>query len=182
MAETVAQAGLKLIEISWITPQAATVIEHLRKTLPTCQIGAGTILSTTDLATAIQAGSQFIFSPHVNWELIQQANAAHIPIIPGALTPSEILQAWQAGATCVKVFPIQAVGGSDYLQALRGPLGHIPLIPTGGVTLANALTFLDAGAVAVGVSTSLFPKELLINQDWEAIHQRAKAFQTHLGL
>ncbi|AFY61703.1 bifunctional 4-hydroxy-2-oxoglutarate aldolase/2-dehydro-3-deoxy-phosphogluconate aldolase [Synechococcus sp. PCC 6312] len=181
MAETVAQAGLTLIEITWNTPQAPQVISQLRARLPRCQIGTGTILQADELRDAVAAGSQFIFTPHVDRTLIQQACAAQIPIIPGALTPSEIIQAWATGATCVKVFPIQAVGGVNYLRALQGPLGHIPLIPTGGVNLDNAQDFLQAGAIAVGLSSSLFPKHLVIDQDWAAIYQLAVQLQTRLG-
>lgn len=181
MAQTVAQAGIKLIEITWNTPDAPDVICQLRARLPQCQIGTGTILQAPELATAIAAGSQFVFTPHVNVDLIRQANAAQIPIIPGALTPSEIVLAWQAGATCVKVFPIQVVGGAGYLRALQGPLGQIPLIPTGGVTLENAQEFLQAGAIAVGLSSSLFPQQLLRDQDWEAIYQRAVQLQSRLA-
>ena len=89
--------------------------------------------------------------------LIEAAITAEIPIIPGALTPTEIITAWQSGATAVKVFPIQPIGGVSYLQVLQGPIGQIPLIPTGGVTVDNAPDFLAAGAVAVGLAGSLFP-------------------------
>lgn len=181
MAKTVAQAGLTVIEITWNTPQAPQVISQLRTDFPNCQIGTGTILQATALTDAIAAGSQFIFTPHVDVALIHQARTAQVPIIPGALTPSEIVQAWEAGATCVKVFPIQAVGGVNYLRALQGLLGHIPLIPTGGVTLANAQDFLAAGAIAVGLSSSLFPKQLVIDQDWGAIYQRAVQLQNRWG-
>lgn len=181
MAQTVAKAGLKLIEITWNTPQAPQIISQLRAQLPGCQIGTGTILRGRELRDAIAAGSQFIFTPHVDLALIHQAQAAQIPIIPGALTPSEIVQAWATGATCVKVFPIQAVGGVNYVKALQGPLGQIPLIPTGGVTLANAQAFLQAGAVAVGLSSSLFPKSFLKAQDWAAIYQLALQLQSQLG-
>ncbi len=181
MAKTVAKAGLTQIEITGNTPQAWEIIQQLRQDLPQCLIGTGTILTSQALEEALAAGSQFIFTPHVNRELIEQARAAEIPIIPGALTPTEIVQAWQAGATCVKVFPIQAVGGVDYLKALQGPLGQIPLIPTGGVTGQDAADFLRAGAVAVGLSTSLFPQDLVTNQDWAAIYQRAVQLQTSLA-
>jgi 2-dehydro-3-deoxyphosphogluconate aldolase/(4S)-4-hydroxy-2-oxoglutarate aldolase len=104
-----------------------------------------------------------------------------VPIVPGALSPTEIVTAWKAGASSVKVFPIQAVGGASYIKALQGPLGHIPLIPTGGVTLENAKEFIAAGAIAVGLSGELFPKPLIVAEDWEAIAQRAKTLKEHLA-
>jgi 2-dehydro-3-deoxyphosphogluconate aldolase/(4S)-4-hydroxy-2-oxoglutarate aldolase len=107
--------------------------------------------------------------------MIKTAVAANIPIIPGALTPTEIITAWNYGATCVKVFPVQAVGGSNYIKSLQGPLGHIPLIPTGGVTLENAEDFLKVGAIAVGLSGELFPKKWILEENWHEITEQAKA-------
>ncbi|MFM1843649.1 MAG: 4-Hydroxy-2-oxoglutarate aldolase / 2-dehydro-3-deoxyphosphogluconate aldolase, partial [Cyanobacteriota bacterium] len=110
--------------------------------------------------------------------LIHQAIAAQVPIIPGAFSPTEIVQAWQGGASAVKVFPIKVLGGIDYLQALQGPLGHIPLIPTGGVTLDDASPLIQAGAIAVGLSGQLFPHGLIQQQNWEMIKQRIINFVT----
>jgi 2-dehydro-3-deoxyphosphogluconate aldolase/(4S)-4-hydroxy-2-oxoglutarate aldolase len=107
---------------------------------------------------------------------------AGIPIVPGALSPTEIVTAWQAGASCIKVFPIEAVGGANYIKSLQGPLGQIPLIPTGGVTLENAKEFIIAGAVAVGLSGELFPKSLVVAEDWEAVAQRANTLRQRLGV
>lgn len=173
MAKAVAAGGMRLIEITWNSSQPAKLIHQLRAELPTCLIGAGTLLTLDDVQTAIDTGADFLFTPHTQPSLIQAALQQQIPIVPGALTPSEILAAWQAGASCVKVFPIQAVGGADYLRHLQAPLGEIPLIPTGGVTLANARSLIDAGAVAVGLGGELFPKPAIANQDWGQIRQRA---------
>ena len=123
---------------------------------------------------AIDSGAQFLFTPHTDLTLIQTAVKANIPIIPGALSPTEIVTAWQAGASCVKVFPIQAVGGVNYIRNLQGPLGNIPLIPTGGVTLKNAKEFLQAGAIAVGLAGDLFPQNLITQADWQGISRNAK--------
>jgi 2-dehydro-3-deoxyphosphogluconate aldolase / (4S)-4-hydroxy-2-oxoglutarate aldolase len=167
LAQAVAAGGMELIEITWNSDRPAQLIEHLRQKLPHCTIGAGTLLTEAQMQAAIAAGAQFLFTPHTHPALI--AAAQPIPIIPGALTPTEIVAAWQAGATCVKVFPIQAVGGADYIRSLRAPLGDIPLIPTGGVTVENARTFLDAGAIAVGLSGQLFPKAAIAQSDWQGI-------------
>ena len=181
MAKAVAQGGMGLIEVSWNSHQAAELISQLRSQLPSCTIGTGTILSIDQLREAIACGSQFFFSPHLNQRLIQAAVTEYnVPIVPGALSPTEIATAWQAGASCVKVFPIQAVGGASYIKSLQGPLGQIPLIPTGGVTLENAKAFLEAGAIAVGLSGQLFPEQLVAARDWKAIALRAATLHQRL--
>lgn len=174
MARAVARGGIHLIEITWNSDRAEDLIDILRSDLPHCTIGTGTLLNQGDLHRAIAAGAQFLFTPHTEPALIQIAAASGIPIIPGALSPTEIVTAWHAGANCVKVFPISAVGGPHYIHSLHGPLGHIPLIPTGGVNLQNALYFLKAGAIAVGLSGDLFPKKLIAAQDWDGISDQAR--------
>ena len=174
MASAVAAGGMNLIEITWNSDRAADLIDKLRAELPDCTIGTGTLFNLQDLENAIAAGAEFLFTPHVDPEMIRAANAKNIPIIPGALTPTEILNGWNNGADCLKVFPVQAVGGASYIKSLQGPLGSIPLIPTGGVTLANAQDFLKAGAIAVGLSGDLFPKQLVEMGDWNALAQTAK--------
>jgi 2-dehydro-3-deoxyphosphogluconate aldolase / (4S)-4-hydroxy-2-oxoglutarate aldolase len=172
MAHAVAAGGIKLIEITANSDRPWVLIESLRSELPDCSIGTGTVLSLADVRNAIACGAEYIFTPHVDLSLIQATIAAEIPIVPGALSPTEIILAWQAGATAVKVFPIQAVGGVSYLQVLQGPMAQIPLIPTGGVTVANAPEFLAAGAVAVGLSGSLFPQAEILQEDWDSIRDR----------
>jgi 2-dehydro-3-deoxyphosphogluconate aldolase/(4S)-4-hydroxy-2-oxoglutarate aldolase len=102
-------------------------------------------------------------------------------MIPGAFSPTEIVNAWQAGASCVKVFPISTLGGVAYVKSLQGPLGEIPLIPTGGVTLKNAEAFIEAGAIAVGLSSELFPPALLSEQNWQAIAKQAEILTQQLA-
>jgi len=182
MAQAVALGGLSLIEITWNSERAPELISQLRTELPHCIIGTGTLLNLEQLEQAIEAGAQFLFTPHVNLTLIAAAVKAGVPIVPGALTPTEIVTAWEAGASCIKVFPIQAVGGASYIKALQGPLGNIPLIPTGGVSLDNAQEFLKAGAIAVGLSGELFPKALIATEDWKAIAQRARTLREHLAI
>ena len=173
MAQAAAAGGIRLIEITANSDRPWALIELLRGELPDCSIGTGTVLSMSDALNAIACGAEYIFTPHVDLSLIDAATTADIPIIPGALTPTEIITAWQAGATAVKVFPIQSVGGASYLQVLQGPLGHIPLIPTGGITVANAPDFLAAGAVAVGLAGSLFPPDEILQEDWQSIRDRS---------
>lgn len=178
MAQAVAAAGITIIEITWNTDAAAELIPQLRQELPNCTIGTGTVLNLEQIHQAIDAGAEFLFTPHTNITLIHTATQAKVPIIPGALSPSEIITAWDAGASCVKVFPIQAVGGVNYIKALQGPLGHIPLIPTGGVTFANAKDFITAGAIAIGLAGDLFPQALIASEDWQGITQRAKKLRS----
>lgn len=179
MVRAVAAAGMRLIEITWNSDRPTDLIEKCQS-LPDCVIGAGTILTQTQMQEAIAAGAQFLFSPHVNLELLQQAREQTTPFIPGALTPTEILTAWQAGATGVKVFPIQSVGGASYIRQLKAPLGDIPLIPTGGVTVENAASFLQAGAIAVGLSSVLFPKSAISQGDWQQVTQQAQRLLNRL--
>ncbi|MGA9379862.1 MAG: bifunctional 4-hydroxy-2-oxoglutarate aldolase/2-dehydro-3-deoxy-phosphogluconate aldolase [Phormidium sp.] len=174
MAQAVAAGGMKLIEITWNSDRPEKTINYLRSELPDCQIGSGTLLNLEQLEMAIASGAEFLFTPHIDLTLIETAVKANIPIIPGALSPTEIVTAWQAGANCVKVFPIQAVGGANYIRSLQGPLGNIPLIPTGGITLKNAKEFLQAGAIAVGLAGDLFPQTLISKADWQAISTNAK--------
>jgi len=173
MAQAVAAGGIKLIEITANSDRSWELIESLRAELPDCSIGTGTVLSLADVRNAIACGAEYIFTPHLDLSLIQAATTAAIPIVPGALTPTEIISAWRSGATAVKVFPIQAVGGVSYLQVLQGPIGQIPLIPTGGVTVINAADFLAAGAVAVGLAGSLFPQAEIVREDWQSLRDRA---------
>lgn len=180
MAIAVASGGMQLIEITWNSDRAPELIAQLRAKLPNCMIGTGTLFNVQQLQEAIACGAQFLFSPHTDPEMIQAAVAKNIPIIPGALTPTEIITAWNYGASCVKVFPVQSVGGTSYIKSLQGPLGHIPLIPTGGVTLENAKDFLQVGAVAVGLSSELFPQASVLQKNWQAISQQAKTLMQRL--
>ncbi|MEM7553918.1 MAG: bifunctional 4-hydroxy-2-oxoglutarate aldolase/2-dehydro-3-deoxy-phosphogluconate aldolase [Cyanobacteria bacterium P01_A01_bin.84] len=173
MALAVANGGIELIEITWNSDRPGKLISQLRIELPNCLIGTGTLLNQQHMTDAIAAGAQFLFTPHVDTAMIQTAIRNEIPIIPGALTPTEIVTAWQSGATCVKVFPVQAMGGVEYIKSLKAPLGHIPLIPTGGISFTNANKFLLAGAIAVGLSTHLFPKSLVQTKNWQAVSQQA---------
>ncbi|MBW4629334.1 MAG: bifunctional 4-hydroxy-2-oxoglutarate aldolase/2-dehydro-3-deoxy-phosphogluconate aldolase [Brasilonema octagenarum HA4186-MV1] len=181
MALAVASGGIQLIEITWNSAGATELIAQLKIELPNCTIGTGTLLNLEQMQEAIAAGAQFLFTPHVDPKMIQAAVDIGVTIIPGALSPTEIVTAWSCGATCVKVFPTEAMGGVSYIRSLRGPLGHIPLIPTGGVTLENAKEFLEAGAIAVGLSSQLFPKEFVDTQNWEAITSKAASLMQKIS-
>lgn len=174
MAAAAIAGGLSYLEVTWTSDRPGVLIERLRRSFPEVQIGAGTLMTGEAVAEAIAAGAQFLFSPHLDVNLLQVAMAAGVPMIPGALTPTEIIRAWQAGATAVKVFPIAAVGGLQYLRSLQVPLAGIPLIPTGGVTQESAPALLQAGAVAVGVSTGLFAPSDIAAENWSGVEARSR--------
>jgi 2-dehydro-3-deoxyphosphogluconate aldolase / (4S)-4-hydroxy-2-oxoglutarate aldolase len=182
MAKAVAAGGMGLIEITATSDRPWDLIAQLRAELPHCLIGTGTILTLQEWQDAVSSGAQFMFSPHLNTLLLEKSQEINLPMIPGAFSPTEIVTAWQAGAASVKVFPVQCLGGAAYLQALREPLVGIPLIPTGGVNVTNARSFINAGAIAVGLGGSLFPQNLVERGEWEAIttlaHQLLESLET----
>ncbi|MEP0914782.1 bifunctional 4-hydroxy-2-oxoglutarate aldolase/2-dehydro-3-deoxy-phosphogluconate aldolase [Leptolyngbya sp. GB1-A1] len=180
MANATAAGGMRLIEITWNSDRPHHLIQQIQNDLPDCVIGAGTLRSTDEVQQAIEAGAQFLFSPHTDFSMIEAAVRREIPIVAGALTPTEIMRASQAGAACVKVFPIQAVGGASYIRSLQEPLGEIPLIPTGGVTIDNAAEFIRAGAIAVGLAGQLFPKQAIETGDWSIVEARSKQLVENL--
>ena len=156
IADGIMAGGVNVLEVTMTVPGAIRVIEQLanhhgEKLL----LGAGTVLDPETARSCILAGAHFIVSPALDLRTIELCRRYSVPIMPGALTPTEIVSAWQAGADVVKVFPCSALGGAKYLKALQGPLPQIHLIPTGGVSLATAEEFLAAGAFALGVGGDL---------------------------
>ncbi len=156
IADAILAGGVNILEVTMTVPGAVHVIEQLAnhhgdKLL----LGAGTVLDAETARTCLLAGAQFIVSPALDVRTIELCRRYSAPIMPGALTPTEILTAWQAGADVVKVFPCSALGGAKYLKALQGPLPQIQIIPTGGVSLSTAEEFLAAGAFALGVGGDL---------------------------
>lgn len=154
--EAVKAGGISTIEVTMTVPNAVSLIENLAADYgDEILIGAGTVLDAQTAADCINAGAKFIISPALNLETIKFCNEKEIVVMPGALTPTEILTAWNAGADFVKVFPASALGGASYLKALKAPLPQIKLIPTGGVSLLTAADFIKAGAEAIGVGGEL---------------------------
>jgi len=175
MASAAAAGGFRLVEVTWTNnANPADMARAIRLALPSCTVGAGSVLTSADLQGAIAARSQFCFSPHTDRKLIEQANKQGLPMVAGAMTPTEIITAWRAGAAGVKVFPISTLGNATYISRLQGPLGPIPLIPTGTVTSESAPKLIAAGAIAVGLSTALFPKSEVDCGDWAAIEARSR--------
>src|SRR5258706_11122 len=154
--EAIMAGGLSVLEVTMTVPGAIGVIEQLTKAFGAeALIGAGTVLGAETADKCIQAGAQFIVSPALNEETVAFCRAQDVAIFPGALTPTEVVRAWNAGADAVKVFPAGAVGGASYLKALKAPLPQIELIPTGGVSLKTAADFIKAGPMALGLRPDL---------------------------
>ena len=155
MAEALVAGGVLAIEITYSTPDCCAAIKRAKAILPpTALVGVGTVLTVDQLDAAHQAGATYAVSPHTDEAIIRCAVDLKLPMMPGALTPTEIVRAWQYGATCVKIFPGSAVD-PDYLKAVKAPLPHIPMMPTGGVSIDNLHLWLAAGAVAVGMGGNL---------------------------
>lgn len=156
IADAILAGGVNILEVTMTVPGAIHVIEQLANHHGSkLLLGAGTVLDPETARNCILAGAQFVVSPALDLRTIELCRRYSVPIMPGALTPTEIVTAWQAGADVVKVFPCSALGGAKYLQALKGPLPQIQLIPTGGVSLSTAEEFLAAGAFALGVGGDL---------------------------
>lgn len=176
VVEAVRKGGITTIEITMTVPNAVDLIADLAKSFDDILIGAGTVLDVETAQKCVEAGAKFIISPALNFETIKFCNQAEIVVMPGALTPTEIVAAWNAGADFVKVFPASAVGGASYLKAVKAPLPHVKLIPTGGVSLKTAADFIKAGAEAVGVGGELVDLKAIRQNRPEIITERAKQF------
>ncbi len=177
VADAFLQGGVNIIEVTMSVPGAIDVVKQLlenygKKVL----IGTGTVVDGKMAEEAIKSGSKFIVSPNYSKDLIETANKHSIPIIPGALTPTEIFNAYSMGADAVKVFPCGNVGGAEYLKAIRAPLPHIPLVPTGGVELETAGPMLEAGAYALGVGGAITDKKAIKEGRYEVITENVKKF------
>jgi 2-dehydro-3-deoxyphosphogluconate aldolase/(4S)-4-hydroxy-2-oxoglutarate aldolase len=175
-AETVYSAGIPVVEITLTTPGALEVIDDLAKRYPDMAVGAGTVLDEESARLCIDAGARFLTSPGFVPEVVAYANEVNVVVLPGALTPTEIIAAWKAGSDLVKIFPTGHIGGVQYVRALKVPLPQIPLIATGGVNQLTAFDFIQAGATAIGLGGELFPKEALHFRQQDRIHELASRF------
>jgi len=174
--EAIMAGGLSVLEVTMTVPGAIEVIRTLLKENPEILVGAGTVLDPETARICILEGAQFIVSPAINTRTIELCRRYSVPVIPGALTPTEIVTAWQAGADVVKVFPASAMGGAKYLSSIKAPLPQVDLIPTGGVSLATAVDFLNAGAFALGVGADLVAAEAIAAGKPEVITETAKKY------
>ena len=175
--EAIKAGGVDVLEVTMTVPGAIDVIAKLAATFGAeVVIGAGTVLDPDTANKCVQAGAQFIVSPALNEETISFCRRNDVAVFPGALTPTEVVRAWNAGADAVKVFPAGAVGGASYLRALKAPLPQIELVPTGGVSLKTAADFIKAGAMALGVGADLVDTKALREGRDEVITERAREF------
>jgi 2-dehydro-3-deoxyphosphogluconate aldolase / (4S)-4-hydroxy-2-oxoglutarate aldolase len=176
-AEAVCQGGIPIVEITMTVPGA---VELIRDLVQNCGsevlIGAGTVLNRDEAGRCIDAGAEFLVSPGLNLPTVAFARGAGKLIMAGALTPTEVMAAWDAGADFVKIFPCGQVGGAKYIKALKGPFPHIPFIPTGGVNLNTAAEFLEAGSVALGIGGELVQADALKANKPEIIVENARKF------
>ena len=173
-------AGLVAMEVTMNTPGAEEIVRKCRLAVPEGrQLGMGTIRNVDEARRAVAAGAMFLVTPNLDTRVIDHARAAGVPIIVGALTPTEVYAAWSAGADLVKVFPCGAMGGPRYIKDLLGPFDHIRIAAVGGVSLANLQEYLGAGAAAVGVSTSLFGGQALREKNLDLLGQNVKTFIEH---
>ena len=177
VVEAITAGGVSLLEITMTVPGAVQVIEQLVKRFgDQIVVGAGTVLDPEVARACIAVGAQFIVSPALNLETIKCCRDQAIPVMPGALTPTEIVTAWNAGADFVKVFPCGALGGASYIKSLKAPLPQIELVPTGGVNLKTAGSFIEAGAAAIGVGADLVAVKAIRAGQPEKITAAARAY------
>jgi 2-dehydro-3-deoxyphosphogluconate aldolase/(4S)-4-hydroxy-2-oxoglutarate aldolase len=176
VCRALSKGGVRACEITMTTPGALAAIAAASQALgEDALIGAGSVLDAATARAAILAGARFIFSPILNVEVIEMAHRYDCVAVPGALTPTEILTAWSAGADVVKVFPANHFG-PQYLKDIHGPMPQVKLTPTGGVDLTTSADWIKAGAVAIGVGSSLVKKELISNSKWDELSALAKQY------
>jgi 2-dehydro-3-deoxyphosphogluconate aldolase/(4S)-4-hydroxy-2-oxoglutarate aldolase len=188
-AETVAKAGIPIVEITMTVPGAIEVIHDLVQNAPDVIVGAGTVLDIETARMCLKAGASFLTSPGLDLEIVKFAVHEGVLMMAGALTPTEVNAAWKAGSDFVKIFPCAQVGGETYIKALKGPFPQVPLIAAGGVNQQTASGFILAGATALGIGGELIPRAAIEQRQPERIRELARRFlhavrtaRTQMGL
>jgi 2-dehydro-3-deoxyphosphogluconate aldolase / (4S)-4-hydroxy-2-oxoglutarate aldolase len=177
LSEALIAGGVIAVEVTLTTPNAIEAIRETKQRVgPRGLIGVGTVLDAKTCRAALEAGAEFVVSPILRTELVEIAHAADRPIMLGAYTPTEAQLAHEAGADFIKIFPADGLG-PGYIKAIRAPLPHLRIVPTGGVDLNNAVDFLKAGCAALGVGSSLITRDILANDDWPALTRLAREFR-----
>ncbi len=174
-AKALADGGLTSIELTMTTPGAIRMLEKATAELPDFLFGLGTVLDAETARMGILAGARFIVTPALRPDVITLCQRYSVPIFSGALTPTEVVNAWEAGADAAKIFPAEFFGPA-YIKSLKGPLPHVEMVPTGGVTAENVGEFIKAGAYATAAGSSLVEAKALKEKNWAAITAKAKAF------
>jgi 2-dehydro-3-deoxyphosphogluconate aldolase/(4S)-4-hydroxy-2-oxoglutarate aldolase len=176
-AETIAEAGIPVVEITMTVPDALRVVTELRHRMPDAIVGVDSSWDLDSARRAVDAGAMFVTSPGLDSRsILEFVIQEDLVVIPGALTPSELYTAWQAGADFVKVFPCHSMGGPRYIQSLHAPFPEIPLVASGGVNQLNAGDFIAGGAVALGIGTELIPREAVAARNSGWIAELARRF------
>ncbi|MDX6692549.1 MAG: 2-dehydro-3-deoxyphosphogluconate aldolase / (4S)-4-hydroxy-2-oxoglutarate aldolase [Blastocatellia bacterium] len=177
VVEAIKAGGVTVLEITMTVPRALRVIEQVADRYgDEVVVGAGTVLDAETARACILAGAQFVVSPSLNVNTIEMCRRYSIAVLPGALTPTEVINAWTAGADVVKVFPCGALGGAKYLKSLKAPLPQVEMIPTGGVSLSTAAEFIEAGALALGVGADLVDTKAIRAGQPEKVTEAARAY------
>jgi 2-dehydro-3-deoxyphosphogluconate aldolase/(4S)-4-hydroxy-2-oxoglutarate aldolase len=176
------QAGFTTIEITLNTPEALSVISSLALEYKgELNVGAGTVCTMDDLTAAITAGANFIVTPIFKAEVVKKCVSLEVPIFPGAFSPTEIYEAWELGASMIKLYPASVVGPA-YVSAVLAPLNKVKLMPTGGIHLSNMLAFMKAGATSLGIGSELFDKKIIQKRDSEAMLNHFTLFAQQMQL
>jgi 2-dehydro-3-deoxyphosphogluconate aldolase/(4S)-4-hydroxy-2-oxoglutarate aldolase len=174
--EAIRSGGIDVIEITMTVPGAVALIAEVARTFKDAVVGAGTVLDAETARACILAGARFVVSPSLDLGTIACCRRYGVAVLPGALTPTEVLAAWQAGADIVKVFPAGALGGASYIKSLKAPFPQIELIPTGGVSVETAAAFIQAGAAALGVGADLVDLKALREGHAERLTEKARLY------
>lgn len=175
--EAIKAGGVNVLEITMTVPRAVKVIEQVADRYgDEVVLGAGTVLDAETARACILAGATFVVSPALNTGTVELCRRYSVAVLPGALTPTEVVTAWQAGADVVKVFPCGALGGAKYLKSLKAPLPQVEMIPTGGVSLKTAAEFIEAGALALGVGADLVDTKAIRAGQPEKVTEAARAY------
>ena len=175
-AETVNNAGIPIAEITMTVPNAIEVISRLAKSFPDMIVGAGTVLDAETAHRCLDAGAKFLTSTGLVMEVVEFALKNDMVIFPGALTPTEVIAAWKAGADFVKIFPCAPVGGAEFIRSLKTPFPQVRLIASGGVNQQTIAAFIQVGASAVGIGAELLPREALQGRKEQQIRELARRF------
>jgi 2-dehydro-3-deoxyphosphogluconate aldolase / (4S)-4-hydroxy-2-oxoglutarate aldolase len=175
-ATAVAHGGIPIVEITLTVPGAIKLISHLVQHHPKLMVGAGTVMDTDTARQCVEAGAHFLTAPGFDPAISEFARNANIAILPGALTPTEISEAWRTSCDLVKVFPCAHVGGDKYIKSIKAALPQVQLVAAGGVNQQNAAAFILAGAEAIGIGTQLIPTESIERRQADRIHELAQRF------
>ena len=181
ITEALVEGGIRVIEFTLTNPDAVKTIAAMRKTVDeSVAIGAGSVITVDQVRAVADAGAQFVVSPVSKQDVIAACLKRDLPAMPGAFTPTEIQQAWEWGASVVKVFPANHLG-KRYIKDVKAPLPHLRLMPTGGINVDNLCEFLDLGAFAVGVGSSLINNDAVADRDWNRLRKNAERYVQQLG-